>query len=329
MNRENIIDENIIDEDTYVVHENTFSINNAIYISNKIHNIPDYDTYFCPIISSSPLDQNFHKYDSNVIAQCNETTIHNECDISNHSCKYNASNIQYQLITYSCNFQEYLSLYEVYDNSILDPSFNYMSVYFTLLESIELLNSHDIVIFLLSNSSLKFDILNESVLLCDFTNSLYIPSIRQDCISMYFHKGLINGDGTETGITEHTSLCFDVFFISYILWDENDNDEITEKFLCQCVNQFTVSRTILHRDSIYKWAAYFIGYNKQLVIRYLLQFAKSWSIYTANYYFYLLNYSSDNEHFFQSSISTQLEDYLHCHPKERITEFTQFLRIAC
>jgi len=314
MNQEHGEDINNPENTYYIIHENTFSLNNAISISNKIKHVPSYHQYFCPIVSSTSLDKHFHKCHSNT----------NKNNSGNVSANVNVNSVQYILIHYESTFQEFPLLSDIYISSILNPAFDYISIYFNLLESIELLNKYNIVCFCISHSSLIFDTSNNSTMICDFTNSFYIPSLHYDRLSMFFHEGVIHDN--ESHDNDYACACFDVYFISYLLF--HNIDEITEKILENCVNEFCATRSILKRHDIYKWTECLNGYTTSLVIQYLLQFASSWSIYSFNYYYYLLNYTTDNEHFFQSHISTQIEDYLHCHPKKRILDFHNVLQIV-
>lgn len=168
----------------------------------------------------------------------------------------------------------------------------------------------------LHNNNISFTITEDSFILgendmlpilCDFSQSFNFQIIKKDTLKMYFNKQIM----------ENKYISIDVFLICYLL---TNNIDIMTPSICSDISElFCNNREKIEINKIKENINYFINYDTNTVITYIMQWKNTWSYYSLCYYF-LCNYSNFLCNF---SLQPIFETYIHSSFKERKTELLQ------
>tara|TARA_A100001015_G_scaffold309280_1_gene408442 strand:- start:3336 stop:4154 length:819 start_codon:yes stop_codon:yes gene_type:complete len=227
--------------------KNTFFLNNDLYISKKIQNIPFYFFYFQPTLFVEDFD-------------CSMSPI-----------QYSNQEIAYKLVEKE-DFDYPLIQYKTY------PSFTGISLYH-VFSSCQLLHKNNTSFILFDDSIIFFEKEeqreNRLPVLQNFGYSLYFPHVSFDLLISYFPIDFL----------ENKYICLDVFLICYLvqydinIFDLVELDKVTSLFLKQ--------RNYYDKNYVIFYLQYFLNFSQVQIIKYLFQFKYTWTFVSLCDYFLL------------------------------------------
>jgi len=263
--------------------ENSFSLNNNIFISNKIKDIPMFFIYFFPIDSYKNLDEHYK-----ILPNSSSNLIQRE--------------IKYKIVYYSSSYSNLFSFF---------PKNFSQSVYHIFYSS-SILNKNNISFIVNSHPFVSItdnDNNNDDNLPCltDFSSSFFFPTLKFHNLKLYFPLSLF----------KNIYIPFDVFLITYFLHHPIDN--FCQSNVDSILNIFSEGREKIEINKYKEIIVYFYDYNSVQIIKYLLQFKNTWTYYSICSFF-LFHYSDLLKHF---SLHHLFYTYIHSSFKERNANLIQ------
>ena len=263
--------------------ENSFSLNNNIFISNKIKDIPMFFISFFPIDSYKNLDEHYK-----ILPNSSSNLIQRE--------------IKYKIVYYSSSNSNLFSFF---------PR-NFSQSIYHIFYSSSILNKNNISFIVNSHSFVSItdnDNNNDDNLPCltDFSSSFFFPTLQFHNLKLYFPLSLF----------KNIYIPFDVFLITYFLHHPIDN--FCQSNVDSILNIFSEGREKIEINKYKEFIVYFYDYNSVQIIKYLLQFKNTWTYYSICSFF-LFHYPDLLKHF---SLHHLFHTYIHSSFKERNTHLIQ------
>jgi hypothetical protein len=296
--------------------ENSFSINNYISISSRIKQIPLYFIYFLPIDRFKNLDKHYKvlpNTKSNIVTrEIKHKLLYFDAtdksidfrDIINdfHNCKHFATSLYH--IFYSCSilYDNHIAFIPTFAPFVL-PAYRGIGVNDVDVDVDDVDGSHRMVNYY------------GLPLLHDFSNSFYFPAIHSHNLKLYFSLSLL----------QNPYIPIDVFMITHLIHHpverlcDNDMEHILRLFF-----DGREKLEILDKNILKQHFHYFLHYNSNQIIQYLLQFKHTWSNYSICYFF-IVNYPDLLDNF---SLRNLFISYIHSSFKQRSNNFLQELHVV-
>jgi hypothetical protein len=274
--------------------ENTFSTNHYISISDKIKTLPMYFLYFNTIDHVKNLDEDNRKIDDKY--RTNEAQREIKYKILSFRESYT-----HDISPFFQSSKFLKSIFHLfYSANILHE--NNMS--FTMEHSTEVDGSDDDAGYDMGSSPFVLQSNNSCLVLNDYSYSFYFPIVNFRNAKLFFSRSLL----------KNPYICVDVFLITYLI--HNDVVVFTRDELVRVYSLYMKNRCVIDLEVIDKSLHYFIDYNTEKIITYLLQFKYTWTYYSFCYFF-IVNYP---ENLHEVGLYSMFLKYVHSSHKERNVE---------
>lgn len=245
-----------------VLLDNTFSTNHHISISEKIKKISMFFLYFNTIKNVKCLDEDYRKIVDEQPTNIKYKILHfyDECRGGR------VVNSVFQ----SPKFGK--SIYHLFysANILHDNQMSFTMVHFSDDDDDDEHDDSNIVCspFVIQENN-SFPLLN------NFSNSFFFPIINLRNAKLYFSRSLLT----------NPYICIDVFLITYLL--HLNIDVFTRDHMIEVYELYIKDRCLNDKELIITSLEYFIDYNRNEVVKYLLQFKYTWTYYSFCYFFIL------------------------------------------
>lgn len=163
------------------------------------------------------------------------------------------------------------------------------SSYIYLLNSLEFLNSQNVVHFDLKGDNILYNLTTNNPLIIDFGISIPITHLNKKNFNKYFY----------TYAPEYYTWCLDIHVINYLIYETNlsltdyDIKDISRKFVDnnKGLSLFSSEFKELYYNDCYNELKQYINISSDIVIKKLLSFHKTWDNYSLSIiYLKLLDY---------------------------------------
>jgi len=249
-----------------VLLDNTFSTNHHISISEKIKKISMFFLYFNTIKNVKCLDEDYRKIVDEQLTNIKYKILHfyDECRGGR------VVNSVFQ----SPKFGK--SIYHLFysANILHDNQMSFTMVHFSDDDDDDD-DDHDDSNIVCSPFVIQEN--NSFPLLNNFSNSFFFPIINLRNAKLYFSRSLLT----------NPYICIDVFLITYLL--HLNIDVFTRDHMIEVYELYIKDRCLTDKELIITSLEYFIDYNRNEVVKYLLQFKYTWTYYSF-FYFFILYY---------------------------------------
>ena len=247
-----------------VLLDNTFSTNHHISISEKIKKISMFFLYFNTIKNVKCLDEDYRKIVDEQLTNIKYKILHfyDECRGGR------VVNSVFQ----SPKFGK--SIYHLFysANILHDNQMSFTMVHFSDDDDDDD-DDHDDSNIVCSPFVIQEN--NSFPLLNNFSNSFFFPIINLRNAKLYFSRSLLT----------NPYICIDVFLITYLL--HLNIDVFTRDHMIEVYELYIKDRCLTDKELIITSLEYFIDYNRNEVVKYLLQFKYTWTYYSFCYFFIL------------------------------------------
>lgn len=256
------------------LQKNDFNASNEINIGKILMNNDKYYIYCSPIITSCPI---------NIRNITNSKNI-SDCDIVTENDNFNYIIMD---MTYIPNKLFYDFFLSNINKQFIFSSIN--SSYIYLLNSLEFLNSQNVVHFDLKGDNILYNLTTNNPLIIDFGISIPITHLNKKNFNKYFY----------TYAPEYYTWCLDIHVINYLIYETNlsltdyDIKDISRKFVDnnKGLSLFSSEFKELYYNDCYNELKQYINISSDIVIKKLLSFHKTWDNYSLSIiYLKLLDY---------------------------------------
>ena len=232
---------------------NDYTAVNEVQIGKLIKSIPNYNLFFLPIIDYCKI--NATELDSELIQKCN--TLHEKTNLVLMKMNYMKNK----------NFFEYITKSDIPSkifSQLIDK-------YLYLLNSIELLNSKNIIHFDLKDENILLNKNNDNPIMIDFGISLDMNGFKIDYVEDYFY----------VYAPEYYIWSFDIHLISFLSRKiTEDSYNLTEKDVVNISNEFVDAHKVFvlfsddfknnYKQQCIIFGNTYVGKNKTTILKELI-----------------------------------------------------------
>tara|TARA_Y100000991_G_scaffold210157_1_gene191148 strand:+ start:553 stop:1701 length:1149 start_codon:yes stop_codon:yes gene_type:complete len=232
---------------------NDYTAVNEVQIGKLIKSIPNYNLFFLPIIDYCKI--NATELDSELIQKCN--TLHEKTNLVLMKMNYMKNK----------NFFEYITKSDIPSkifSQLIDK-------YLYLLNSIELLNSKNIIHFDLKDENILLNKNNDNPIMIDFGISLDMNGFKMDYVEDYFY----------VYAPEYYIWSFDIHLISFLSRKiTEDSYNLTEKDVVNISNEFVDAHKVFvlfsddfknnYKQQCIIFGNTYVGKNKTTILKELI-----------------------------------------------------------
>jgi len=259
------------------LQNNDFNASNEINIGKILMNNDKYYIYCSPVINSCPIN----------IRNITNSVNLSECDIISDNDNFNYIIMDITFVPNQLFYDYFLSNT---NKQFIFSSIN--SSYIYLLNTLEFLNSQNIVHFDLKGDNILYNLITNNPIIIDFGISIPISNINKNNFNKYFYSY----------VPEYYTWCLDIHVINYLIYETNlsltdtDIKNISRQFTDnnKALSLFSSKFRKLYYNDCYNELKQYINVSSDIVIQKLLSFHKTWDNYSLSIiYLKLIQYIYD------------------------------------